>query len=200
MMKEYRVNYSADLDLTKGSLLDEFSLPWNERDCPRTEFRAVWNEERMRFRFDVEDEDIVLNDSTDKDTAVLGSDRVELFFAADAELKNHYYGAEMDPRGWVYDYRAKLYRQIDDGWVFPGLSTEGSVNSNGYSLEGAIRIDVLKELGLLESDEMVTGIYRAEFSHGSDGIIEEWMPWVDPGTEAPDFHVPSSFGKFLFEH
>jgi len=198
-MKEYRVEYSAELDLTGGVLLDDFSLPWVEADCPRTEFRAVWNEDKMCFRFDVEDEDIVLNQSSDKDIAVLGSDRVELFFAAETELKKHYYGAEMDPRGWTYDYRAKLYRQIDDDWEFPSLITTGVVNSKGYSLEGSIELNVLRALGLLNNGNMITGVYRAEFSHGTDSIVENWMPWVDPGTEAPDFHVPSSFGNFLFE-
>lgn len=197
-MKKYEVIFSPSLNVDDGNLLDEFTLPWVERDCPRTEFRAVWNEEKFRFRFNVEDNDIVLNDASDKDTAVLGSDRVELFFASDPELKNYYYGTEMDPRGWAYDYRAKTYRQIDDGWSFPSLKMDGEVQANGYSLAGEIDLDIFKSLDLLKGGEMIAGVYRAEFSHGDEGIIEDWMPWVDPGTEAPDFHVPSSFGRFLF--
>ena len=198
-MKEYQVNFSADLNVSEGVLLDDFSFPWIERECPRTEFRAVWNEEKFCFKFDVDDADLVLNDSDDKDTAVLGSDRVELFFAADRELSGYYYGTEMDPRGWAYDYRAKTYRQIDDEWCFPSLVMEGSIRSDGYSLSGAIDLVVLKSLGLLRNGLMTTGVYRAEFSHGPDGIVEDWMPWVDPGTEAPDFHVPASFGRFVFK-
>ncbi len=197
-MKEYHVNFSSDLDLRDGALLDDFSFPWVERDCPRTEFRAVWNEKKFRFGFDVDDGDIVLNDSRDKDAAVLGSDRVELFFAADRELSGYYYGAEMDPRGWAYDYRARTYRQIDDVWCFPSLEMAGAIRSDGYALTGSIDLEALKSLGLLRDSEMITGVYRAEFSHGQEGIVEDWMPWVDPGTEAPDFHVPASFGRFLF--
>lgn len=198
-MKEYHVNFSSELDVAEGALLDDFSFPWIERSCPRTEFRAVWNEEEFHFRFDVVDDDIVLNDSEDKDTAVLGSDRVELFFAADPELSNYYYAAEMDPRGWAYDYRAKMYRQIDDGWSFPSLKMDGSIHSGGYSLAGSVELNVFRSLGLWNDGQMIAGVYRAEFSHGPDGVVEDWMPWVDPGTEAPDFHVPSSFGRFVFE-
>jgi hypothetical protein len=58
------------------------------------------------------------------------------------------------------------------------------------------------------------GLFRAEFSHDRSGRpvvhresvhnrgrqldgpppIEEWMSWVDPKTEEPDFHVPTSLG------
>jgi hypothetical protein len=58
------------------------------------------------------------------------------------------------------------------------------------------------------------GLFRAEFSHDRSGKpvtqrasihnrgrhidgpppIQAWMAWVDPKTEEPDFHVPTSFG------
>lgn len=198
-MKEYHVKFSPGLEVGDGALLDDFSFPWTDRECPRTEFRAVWNEEKLRFQFDVDDEDIVMNESEDRDMAVLGSDRVELFFAVDPALEGYYYGAEMDPRGWAYDYRAMSYRKIDDEWCFPSLSMEATIREDGYSLAGSIDLEVLRSLELLQGSQMITGVYRAEFSHGPDGIEEDWMPWVDPGTEAPDFHVPSSFGRFVFE-
>lgn len=197
-MKIYEVKFSRSLELETGNLLDEFSFPWVDRESPRTEFRAVWNDGTFRFRFDAIDDDIVLNKSEDKNAAVLGSDRVELFFASDSELKEFYYGMEMDPRGWAYDYRAKSYRQIDDEWNFPTLEMEGEVNRAGYSLEGSIDMEAFESLGLIKDNTMIAGVYRAEFFHGPDGVVEDWMPWVDPGTEAPDFHVPSSFGRFSF--
>jgi hypothetical protein len=58
------------------------------------------------------------------------------------------------------------------------------------------------------------GLYRAEFSQDRSGRpieqresihnlgrqldgpppIEAWISWVDPKTEEPDFHVPTSLG------
>ena len=48
---------------------------------------------------------------------------------------------------------------------------------------------------------MCAGVYRAEFStpeKDGDDPIMEWISWVDPKTEEPDFHVNSSFDEFRF--
>ena len=68
----------------------------------------------------------------------------------------------------------------------------------GYLLEWTIPLDELRALGCLKGKEMITGVYRAEFSHGPDGVVQDWISWIDPQVKTPDFHVPSSFGKFLF--
>jgi hypothetical protein len=60
-------------------------------------------------------------------------------------------------------------------------------------------MEVLRALHVLKpgAREFLAGVYRAEFSHNADGSIHQgWMPWVNPHTERPDFHVPSSFGVF----
>ncbi|MBP6783568.1 MAG: hypothetical protein KA152_07230 [Verrucomicrobiales bacterium] len=197
-MKTYSVHYSPSLDLDTASVLEDFSFPWLDRPCPVTSFRAVWNEERLRFRFDVEDDDLVLDETGEPHAAALGSDRVELFFATSADLSTPYYGAEMEPRGSVYDYQAIYHRKFDDSWCFDGLEFTGEILEGGYLVEGTITLQSLRELGCLMGSEMIAGVYRAEFSHGPDGIVQDWISWIDPQVTTPDFHVPSSFGKFLF--
>ena len=197
-MKTYPVHFSSSLDLETASVLDDFTFPWLERLCPLTSFRAVWNEERLRFRFDVEDDDLVLDESGEPHAAALGSDRVELFFATSADLSTPYYGAEMEPRGSVYDYEAIYHRKFDDTWRFDGLEFSGELLEGGYLVEGTITLKSLRELGCLKGSEMIAGVYRAEFSHGPDGVVQNWISWIDPQVTKPDFHVPSSFGKFLF--
>lgn len=197
-MKHYSVVFSENLDLTLSNVLTDFQFPWKDQPAPSTEFRAVWNEEWMKFQFSVDDHDIVLNSSSDRNEAVLGSDRVELFFASSADLEQPYFGAEMDPRGWVYDYLATSYRQFDDSWVFPHLELSGRTYEDGYSVEGKFSLSMLRDLGCLADGRMITGVYRAEFSHSESGVEENWISWVDPETETPDFHVPSSFGIFDF--
>lgn len=198
-MKTYRVRFSPSLDLREGETLEDFCFPWLDRPCPHTAFAAVWNGETFAFRFEVEDNDLVLDPSDDPSDAVLGSDRVELFFARNPDLSTPYYGAEMDPRGGVYDYQATYHRQFDPTWNFPGLEFSGEFVEGGYIVNGTIPIPVLRDLGCLSGDRMTAGVYRAEFSHGPEGVVQDWIAWIDPKTPKPDFHVPASFGTFVFD-
>ncbi len=197
MMKIYEVRLSEELDIDGGVVLEDFSCPWKSEPIPKTQFRAVWNDEALKFQFDVEDPDLVLAENADSGEAALGSDRVELFFASKPDLTTPYYGAEMDPRGNVYDYEGLFHRQINASWSFETLAYNGTFHDGGYSVVGTISLAELKSLGCLHEREIIAGVYRAEFSHGEgEEIIQDWICWVDPQTEIPDFHVPSSFGKF----
>lgn len=69
------------------------------------------------------------------------------------------------------------------------------------SVEGKIPLKSLQDLGLIQNDVMRAGVYRAEFSapkKDEKDPVMEWISWVDPKTEAPDYHVDSSFGEFRF--
>lgn len=199
-MKSYEVNFNKSGDCREGNLMSDFSCPWDAEPVPDTRFRAVWNESRFFFSFVVEDQDLVLPEDSDSGQAALGSDRVELFFATSLDLSTPYYGAEMAPNGNVYDYRASYYREVEDNWSFQTLHFEGVETEGGYRVDGNLEIQELEDLLCFVERRMVTGVYRADFSHGQEGEIDHrWIPWVDPKTEKPDFHVPSSFGTFYFQ-
>ncbi|MEM1441736.1 MAG: sugar-binding protein, partial [Verrucomicrobiota bacterium] len=149
-MKEYQVRFDGGLDLTKAEPLTDFSFPWLKTPCPETAFRAVWNGLVLSFRFDVVDDDLVLAEKEDPGEGALGSDRVEIFFASSADLESPYYGAEMDPSGRVYDYKATHYRNIDPGWSFSTLIFGGRIHESGYRVSGQIRIEELEKLDLLK--------------------------------------------------
>ena len=199
--KIYHVNYSQTIDWEEAEILTDFCFPWLEREAPRTEFRALWDETFFHFRFEVVDHDLVLDDSGEPDMAVLGSDRVELFFSPTEDLSEPYYGIEMEPRGEVYDYIGIFHRKFGPEWKMPGLEFSGDVREgDGYTVVGKIPLETLREMECLKDGIVIAGAYRAEFSHLPDGEIQEdWISWVDPEVEVPDFHVPSSFGRFLFE-
>lgn len=198
-MKQYEVQFSESLRTGEGNLLDDFTFPWLDRPTPRTEFRAVWNHDRLAFAFDVDDDDIVLPEADDPGEGALGSDRCEIFVAPNAELTKPYYGAEMDPSGRVFDYRAKYHREFDPAWSFATLEFSGAIREGGYAVTGSLALEELRDLGCLVDGGMIAGVYRAEFSHGEGGAVDEnWIAWVDPGGETPDFHVPGSFGRFRF--
>lgn len=194
----YEVCFSEALIFDHGNELSDFRFPWRSEAAPATRFRAVWNERFLAFRFQVEDDDLVLPDAEDSSAGALASDRVELFFSPTENLLPFYYGAEMDPRGRVHDYRAAYHRQFDPEWSFRSLRFSGKQMKDGYDVNGTIELSELRDLECLQGEEMRTGVYRAEFSHGSDGIDENWISWVSPDSPTPDFHIPSSFGKFRF--
>ena len=198
--KTYSVRYSDRLDVMSGNLMKDFTFPWKRGRAPRTEFRAVWNEQALGFHFDVDDEEIILDESEDPNEAVLGSDRVEIFLATKADLKGPYYGAEMDPRGNVYDYKAKYHREIDDKWSFGNLKFRCEIREDGYTVKGRFAMDELNNLDLVKGKQIIAGVYRAEFGHNKKGdLIQNWISWVNPQKDEQDFHVPESFGTWKLD-
>ncbi|MCB1063573.1 MAG: carbohydrate-binding family 9-like protein [Verrucomicrobiae bacterium] len=200
-MKRYQIHRAenaSDLDWTAASCLTDFTFPWEDREVPLTEFRALWTEDTLHFRFDCIDDDLVLGDGADATEKVMGSDRVEIFLAPSLDL-NPYYGLEMDPRGEVLDYAARFHRQMEWDWRCDTLKLMTNIEGNRYSVEGSLPLATLRELDVLKpgASEFFAGVYRGEFSHKPDGSVHHgWIAWVDPKTETPDFHVPTSFGVF----
>jgi hypothetical protein len=193
-----------------------FVFPWKNTAAPSTEFRALCDDANLYFSFCVHDDDIVvLGELSDEQDAVF-EDRVELYFSRDDQLQT-YYCLEIDSRGRVFDYRGSYYRRLEPAWQLAGLETKASTREDGYVVEGRIRLASLQELGfprLRPGAKIRCGLYRAEFRPDRSGRpvdrsasihnlgrqvegsppIESWISWVDPQTEQPDFHVPSSLG------
>jgi hypothetical protein len=200
-MKRYVVrSQRRPLDWSRAELLTDFRFPWESTPPPLTELRALSCDDRLCFRFDCIDEDLVLGDGGTEKERVLASDRVELFFATSLEL-DPYFCLEMDPRGFVYQYRAKSYRRFDDTPWAPALEVQATSSARRYSVEGSVPLECLRAHGVLASGsrDILVGVYRAEFSRLAGSVHFGWMSWVDPATEKPDFHVPSSFGSWSLE-
>ena len=176
-----------------------FSFPWKRVSSPETSFQAVYTNDRVFFFFEVEDRDIVIVPGQEEKT-VAGGDRVEIFFAADPEMKE-YYCLEIDPTGKILDYKASFYRNFDDGWNLPGLRAASRKTSSGYTVEVSIPVEWFRKSCICDmqpGSRIIAGIYRGEFSRTDTGEIEQtWISWQDPGIEKPDFHIPSSLGFFV---
>jgi len=188
----------------QAEVLTDFSFPWSKMSVPETVFRALWDDERFCFRFEVTDRDVVLEEGGNTMEKVIGSDRVEIFFTTGDDL-DPYYGLEIDPRGEVLAYETRHHRQFNWDWSCPGLEVWSELTEKGYRVEGVIPLGTFRTLGCLHERNgcvfLQAGLFRAEFSHGSgnEPVIEDWISWVDPGGETPDFHVPSAFGVLNFE-
>ncbi|MTC42683.1 endoxylanase [Providencia sp. wls1921] len=205
--KEYPIHHTAQInsleDAQKSAVweqaevLTDFTYPWENETPPKTDFRALWSDNALYFRFIADDKDIQLGKDADKDQAVLDSDRVELFFATSPELKP-YYTAEMDPSGRTFDAKANFYREVDPSWNWQTLKTVGQITPEGYVLTGKIDLDEFTKLNLWQDNDKKTlmcAILRGEFSAGEPKQVRKWISWIKPDSVKPDFHIPSAFGS-----
>ncbi len=181
----------------RAEVLDEFHSPWTQDGVPPMTFRALWNEDAFMFRFEVVDSDIRIYTATNHKMEVVHSDRVEVFFRTNEKM-DPYYCLEMDPLGRVLDYRTVFYRKFEYGWQWPG---NGSLNVRtgllplGYWVEGAIRLNSLRELGLLKDGKLEAGLFRGKCLEPHPNSSFQWISWVKPESETPDFHIPSAVGN-----
>jgi Carbohydrate family 9 binding domain-like len=200
LMKTYRIHPTTGSapDWSMAETLTDFTFPWETTPPPRTAFRALWDSEHLHFRFDCEDTDLVLGQGSSLKERVLGSDRVEIFLAPDLSL-NPYYCFEMSPQGEALAYRGQFHRQFDWDWTCPELQITAALAATSYWVAGRLPLATLRRCQVLQNGQagFHAGVYRGEFSHRADGSVHMgWLPWVPPGTERPDFHVPGSFGRF----
>ena len=145
----------------EANLVTDFVFPWRDRPAPPTAFRAISDGKTLYFAFDVEDEDVVVDDKTPGEKALIAEDRVEFYFAPDLDLEK-YYSVEMDFQGRKLDYIARFHRKFDFDWEFPEIKTVGKRTPKGYTIEGAIPLSVFESLGLpsLESGNLRVGVFR----------------------------------------
>jgi len=201
---------------SRAEVQKHFIFPWKKTAAPPTEFRALCDDEHLHFTFRVEDADVVVLERLRDEEDEVFEDRVELYFGRDDAMKD-YYCIEVDSRGRAFDYHASYYRRLDPKWKWKGLATKASPLEAGYVVEGRIPLASFQALGfppLRPGAKIRCGLYRAEFRHDRSGRpveqresihnrgrkldgpppIEAWMSWIDPKTEEPDFHVPTSLG------
>ena len=200
-MKSYDVHprandqelYLTDSDWATASLLTDFCYPWRKATPPPTLFRALHNEYYLYFHFEVVDHDLFAATHEDTQTAVAGSDRVELFFRKDVRM-HPYYCLEMDWQGRLLDNQAWFHRQMDYDWQWPdGLHFRSRLTANGYIVEGCLAKASLSELDLIHNHQVEAGIFRGEYSSHPKASVQ-WISWVRPDSPQPDFHIPSAFG------
>ncbi|MEN2412839.1 carbohydrate-binding family 9-like protein [Flavobacterium mesophilum] len=209
-MKEYQVvlidnKYKSENGILNSDFwlnancLTDFSSPWNDDPVLKIEFRALWDEENFYFKFRVFDTDVYMDTKDDGVESICNSDRVELFFRSNDRL-DPYYCLEIDPSTRLLDFHALPNKVFDYNWKWPEdhIELESSTDEVSFTVAGTISMASLKELDLIQGDIIEAGVYRAKFSKDeNDNYEPTWITWVNPNTEEPNFHIASSFGKFL---
>ncbi len=181
--------------------LTHFIYPWQKEVPPATTFAALWDGAWLYCLFTVVDDSVNIWRVTDDKRESGASDRVEIFFKKD-DAMSPYYCLEMDAAGRTLDYSASYYRKMQYSWNWPKdqLAIKTVRTANGYQLEAAIGIPVLTQLGLLKSNRLQAGIFRAECTAIQNGKPNfNWISWIDPQTSQPDFHIPAAFGVLILE-
>jgi hypothetical protein len=185
----------------KANVLTDFSFPWEAAQVPATSFSALWDGDWLYCLWKVVDDSIVTPVIKNNKIDAGASDRVEIFMTRDATL-SPYYCLEMDAAGRTLDYRASFYRKMDYSWSWPAnqFFIKTATTNNGYIVETAISISSLNELGLLQNNRLMAGLFRAERKTAQGGMAAfHWISWVKPPAAQPDFHIASAFGTLVLE-
>ena len=207
-MKNYKVNFIGDNSLNilgkgddplwnKANVLTDFVSAWDNEPVKKIEFKSLWNTEKLFFKFKVYDSEVHI-DKTDNSVESIGnSDRVELFFRSDANLKP-YYCLEIDPSPRIMDFRAYPNKNFEFDWNWPenDLLVKSNIERDFFVVEGEISLASLRKFNLIKDNKIETGIFRAKYNQQKDLTFEPtWISWVNPNTEKPNFHSPTSFGE-----
>ena len=206
-MKNYNVNRIENnkLSLTgKGEdilwlnaeILNDFVSAWDKKEPSKIEFRALWDSEKLYFKFKVFDHQVHIDQKDDSVDSIGNSDRVELFFRTDASL-NPYYCLEIDPTPRIMDFIAYPNKNFDFNWSWPknDITVKSDIQTSFFTVEGAISLVSLRKFNLIKENKIETGIFRAKYNKQKDSIFQPtWISWVNPKTETPNFHIASSFG------
>ncbi|MBP8886587.1 MAG: endoxylanase, partial [Flavobacterium sp.] len=153
------------------------------------------------FNFTVFDTEIHIEKKDDSVESIGNSDRVELFFRPDDSL-NPYYCLEIDTCSRIMDFIAYPNSNFDFNWDWPqnNLKVKSSINADSFIVEGSISIKSLKRFNLINNNIIETGVFRAKYKKTQNKTFEPtWITWVNPNTETPNFHISSSFGRFILQ-
>ncbi|WP_428231556.1 carbohydrate-binding family 9-like protein [Flavobacterium sp.] len=182
-----------------ANCLTDFSSPWKNNPVLKIEFRALYDHENFYFKFRVFDTDIYRDQKDNSFESIGNSDRVELFFRTNESL-DPYYCLEIDTAGRIMDFKARPGKNFDFNWKWPkkDIAVQTSKDETSFVVSGRISIQSLKDLNLIHNNTIEAGVFRAKFSLVENLQYEPtWISWVDPNTETPNFHIASSFGKFV---
>ncbi len=206
-MKNYNVNCiekntlilteKGDSSLwSKAEVLTDFVSAWDNKKPEKIEFRALWDTKNIYFCFIVYDSLVHIDKKSNSFDSIGNSDRVELFFRTDASL-NPYYCLEIDPTPRIMDFIAFPDKNFHFDWNWPkqDLMVKSNIEKDSFTVEIAISISSLEKFNLIKDNKIETGIFRAKYYEQENSTFEPvWISWVNPNTESPNFHTPTSFG------
>ena len=175
----------------------------------RTDAKVCWDDRCLYVAFVCEDPDI-WGTFTKRDDPIYTEEVVEVFLDPDLDL-DHYYELEVSPRNVVFDALitskgGKVIYADPAKWDCKGIRTavvvEGTLDNRSdrdvrWTVEMAIpfaSLDEAKNRPPSPKDVWGMNLYRIDLTP-----TPEFSCWSPTLSEPPSFHVPSRFGKIIFE-
>jgi alpha-galactosidase len=177
---------------------------WSAEKAPAgREFRTglLWSDTALYVRFmamQKEDEPLVVNAEPDLQGKTVGlweRDVCEIFIAPDLASPTKYFEFEIAPTGEWLDLAIEITpegRKTD--WTFAS-NLQAAAQVRARSIVMALRIPFASLTKTPAPGDIWLGnLFRCVGTEASRG----YLSWQPTGTEKPDFHVPTAFGRFAF--
>ena len=164
-----------------------FSDPWDTL-TDNTTVRIIKSDDRLFFRFDVEDTSFVYSKEIKEEMDVAYGDRVEVFFSPYPQLGAKYFCTEIDPEGRCLDYSCVFEKKMDYDWSFSTQKIYSRIYDNGYTV--ITSFDKSETDALIGEAPQYIGLFRADYHNG---LPINWYSVAIPDSSYPDFHIPSAF-------
>jgi hypothetical protein len=194
--------YGNSFQWKKAAVLSDFHTSCNNGETEPMNFKALWDNMFLFFRFEVKNTVTYLDSPFDHSKDVGNLDRIELIFRSNP--RTVYYCIGIDAKTQTVNFKTTTfpYKKFDFGWSWPEneIMIISVVTNFGYIVEGKISIKSLKELHLIKNRTLQVGIYRVHYIQKD---YFDYLPvgttWVKSESKTPDFHLPSSFGTFSLD-
>ena len=160
------------------------------RKRDQTTFECRADADRVYFSFNVWDDNVTAAPVGEPERTLEAYDRVEVFFAATADLSKPYCGIEIDPYGRVLDYRGNYGKGLDYSWNVRTLKVSTRIVEGGYLVKGSIAITELAEFEI-DLRNCWFGAFRADYAPG--GRLIDWYSFRPSDGRPANFHQPNMF-------
>ncbi len=174
--------------------LSKLQAPWSDV-IDSTEVLLILDNQHLEFYFKVIDSSRVIQHQEKLHQGIVHSDRVEIFIA-DPECSK-FYGFEIDRIARLLSFETTFGEKPNLNWEPPSelINYKVKDTDHAYEVAGSIHLQTLEELKLLKNDELLIGIFRADYYDQEDLRKVNWLTWKVPDSENANFHLPSAFGK-----
>jgi hypothetical protein len=207
LLEAHRLDSEIDIgDLShpswEAATAVEISRYWSSAEAPahrRAEARALWSAEALYVRFDCEQEEpLIINSSPDLTRKTIGlweRDVCEIFIAPNPDEPERYFEFEAAPTGeWLDLAIRQLPDERETDWEYSsGMTVSTYSTQRNFSIAMRIPWPAFgREPRAV--DEWRVNLFRCVGSGDDRGYLA-WQPTL---TARPNFHVPSAFGRLRF--
>ncbi len=200
-MKTYIIKNTPDIDKAPFERVD--SWPWDFHYEPKTLFRAVHTDDRMKVSLRCYEKDPYAG-VTKTNGYVCNDSCMEFFFTPSADNSLGYFNFELNSNPtYLFGYNPVGGKEVYIEWderEYALRTTYGEDEGEAFwQVDFELPYEMIKKYApeaYLESGSVIRGnVYKC----GRHQQVEHYGTWNLVETDAPNFHKPEFFGKFILE-